>query len=257
MSKQAVTKADKAVQAAYTTVRQWEDKARDARSKAADLEADSGREILGGASAHDIAVKINAADLEAKAYDNAAAQARIQLAEARTALLEAHADDHDAQAAKERKTRDQMNEQLEALLSQARDLTGQDFEIVPPRALAPGESRELTTHEQVMRAPRYSANAAAWIRCRLATGHDPRNFYELIHYGGEGKGTLPWEEQVGYIPPVFARLAELEAEAGVDALESDGSALNSASDDPDELYDLDALDPVEDADIIALTGANK
>ena len=253
MSKQAITKADKAVQVAYTTVRQWEDKARDARSKAADLEADSGREILAGASAHEIAVKINAADLEAKAYDNAATEARTQLAEARTALLKAHAAEYDQQAEKARQSQDQMDEEVESLLARARELTGEDFEIVD-RPLEVGEVRELSKFKVIHRAPMFAANAAAWIRCRLATGHDPRNSHELLGYGGSGTRLLPFWEQMDGVPPVFSRLAELEAVAELDDLEPEQGHQQTG---PDGAYEEDALDPVEDADIIALTGASK
>lgn len=254
MSTQAINKADKDLEAAYQTVRQWEDKAREARSQAAQLEADSGREILAGGSAHDIAVKINAADLEAKAYDNASAQARAQLAEARTDLLEAHAADLDTQAAKARRARDEMDERLEALLAQARDLTGEDFEIAD-RPLELGEVRQTPKYTQAHRAPMFAANAAARVRCFLATGHDARNAYELREHGGFASGLQMWSELVDGDPAVFTRLDELEAQAGLNALEKDAQvpAAQHGNSSPDELYDEDKLDPVEDADIIALT----
>ena len=197
-------------------------------------------------------MKINAADLEAKAYDNAAIEAWMQVADARADLLKANAAHYDAQAVKDRKARDQMDEQLESLLSQARELTGEDFEIVD-RPLEVGEARELSRFTLTRRAPMLSANAAAWIRCRMATGQNPRNFHELLGHGGTGSRLVPFEDQVDGVPPVFARLAELAAEAELNDLEPEGSKPG----DSDELYDADALDALEDADLISTMGISK
>lgn len=125
MTTNAVKAAEKAYDDAASTVTEWEDKARAARSEAAELDADSGAAILADpTAAREIAVKINEADLQARAYDGAAATARQQLDETRRRLIEAWADEYDRRAKAAEDKAEKQSKAIDDLVEQIRELDG-------------------------------------------------------------------------------------------------------------------------------------
>lgn len=92
------------------------------------LKRTAGEQILAGGSAHDIAVKVNAADLEARAYDQAAHQALQKMSSAARNLLDIHAEDYSRQHDKAGKDLKAHMEKVNTLLGQLQDLEGCDFE---------------------------------------------------------------------------------------------------------------------------------
>ena len=243
-----VKAAEKALEVARTTVQQWEAKARDARSEAAQLDADSGAAILANpTAAHDIAVKINAADLQARAFDSAAAEARQQVKARRRELLEAWAAQYDKDAATARKEHDEHKAKINELLAQLKDLDG--WEYKPADApTEPGSSYTIGRSAHLHQVWRRALNRAAYCRFALAEGMHPAGASSLRQYGGD----VAWSEDIGSVvgptpEAALQYLAELDRERAGQSVPGSESA-----DGPD-----DEFDPVEDADLISAMGGTR
>jgi hypothetical protein len=250
-----VKAAEATLETARTTVRQWQDKAAGARAEAAELDANSGALILADpAVADEISIKVDACHRRARAFEGAAQAAREQVQAATQVLLETHAADYDKQAAKARKTLEEHIAQVGALLDQLRELDG--VEYVDGRThfnarsqgdvYVAGTAPDTTTyrlHREIMS----STNKAAYIRYYAATGSHPGNAAQLRQYGGTTTGGLALWELMEETPAVIAQITNLN----VAPTTEDSLDANTVGTHDNE------LDPVEDADILAMMGGTR
>lgn len=171
----ATTKqAQTAFEDAQGVVTEWEDKARAARSEAAELEADAGAAILADPTAADeIATRIHARQMTARTYDQAAAEARKQLSAARRELVQAWADEYDRRAKAAEKKLEKHNAAIDALVEQIRELDGGH-----PWTLQAKEARDpiygsetIVTSKAAIMADEVAAARNAAEHCRYVLAH--------------------------------------------------------------------------------------
>lgn len=214
-----VENAEKKLETARTTVRQWEEKARDARSEAAMLDADSGAAILADpTAARDIAVRINESDLQARAYDGAAKEARERVKAARRELLEAWTAHYDKEAEKAKDAIDAHQAKLDVHLAKLKELDGWEFER---KEFTPqvGDSYTPSVGAELARTHRNAVNSAAYIRYYMGTGSTPQMALDLRNYGGVGGFGVPMYEVLDDQPAVVAEdIAETFREKHADAI---------------------------------------
>ncbi|WP_176337804.1 hypothetical protein [Kocuria salina] len=248
MAATPVQKAEKALETARTTVRQWQDKAAGARAEAAELDANSGALILADpAVAEEISIKVDACHRRARAFEGAAQAAREQVQEARTALLEAWAAQYDKDAATAKQAHDEHKVKINELLAQLKDLDG--WEYKPADApTEPGSSYTIGRSAHLHQVWRRALNRAAYCRFALAEGMHPAGASSLRQYGGD----VAWSEDMGSVvgptpEAALQYLAELDRERTGQSIPG-----SEPADGPD-----DEFDPVEDADLISAMGGNR
>lgn len=246
-----VKTAEKALETARTTVRQWQDKAAGARAEAAELDANSGALILADpAVADEISIKVDACHRRARAFEGAAQAAREQVQEARRALLEAWIAQYDKDATKVRGEYDEHKAKIDALLAQLRELDGWEYQAVEaPTEI--GASYTIAHSAFLYRQWRQALNSAAYCRYALAEGMHPAGAANLRQHGGD----VDWYEDMGAVmgsTPAAARqyLAELDQERS-------GQVVPGAKPSTGPDVDDDDLDPVEDADLLAAMGGKR
>lgn len=243
-----VKTAEKSLETARTTVRQWQDKAAGARAEAAELEANSGALILADpALAEDIAGKIHATEAKARVFEGTAQAARQQVQEARTALLEAWIAQYDKDAATARKEHDEHKAKINELLAQLKDLDGWEYKAADAPT-TPGSSYTIGRSAHLHQVWRRALNRAAYCRFALAEGMHPAGASSLRQYGGD----VAWSEDMGSVvgptpEAALQYLAELDRERTGQTIPG-----SEPSDGPD-----DEFDPVEDADLISAMGGNR
>lgn len=178
------SKSPEAAQAAITkaeaVVADWERKAAEARAEAARLDAESGAAILEDESAaENITLKIQAQERKARAYDQAATEARRKLRAAQRDALEAEAREEDKQAAAASKVLQAHNDKVDGLLMALKDLEGCDY--VPGRSsnhndLGMNQAQRSTGLWQTLRQHEVRA---ALIRYFIATGKVTHDIYDI------------------------------------------------------------------------------
>lgn len=238
-----VKHAEKAFETARTTVRQWTNKARDARSEAAEHDAGAGAAILSGSSANDIAVKINAADLQARAFAQAATEAEKQVKVARRELLEAWIAQYDRDATEAKQERDDHKTKVDALLVQLKELDGWDYKPVDAPTEV-GSSYAIARSAHLHAQWRKALNQAAYCRYSLAEEKYPTGALNLREHGGD----VAWYEDMGDVISSSPRAA-VEYLAALDPQQA--FRVAPAKDIDDE------LDPMDDADIMAAAGGTQ
>lgn len=126
----SIEQANAAVSKAAGVVTDWEKKAAAARAEAARLDAESGAAILEDESAAErITLNVQTWERKARAYDQAAEEARRKLLVAQREALEAEAREEDKQAAGARKAADAHVSKVAALLNELRDLDGVEYVV--------------------------------------------------------------------------------------------------------------------------------
>jgi hypothetical protein len=180
------TKSTEAAQTAVTkaeaVVADWERKAADARSEAARLDREAGAAILADESAAErITLSIQAEERKARAYDQAAAEARRKLLAAQREALESEAREEDKQAAVARKTADAHSLKVASLLADLKRIDGCDY--TPSSATDDYGSalglRQNPKSTGLWRTVRVHETHAAAIRYFISTGTVPKDYYEL------------------------------------------------------------------------------
>lgn len=172
----SIEQANTAVSKAESVVTDWESKAAAARAEAERLDAESGAAILEDESAaENITLKIQAQERKARAYDQAAAEARRKLLAAQRDALEAEAREEDKQAAAASKVLQSHNDKVNGLLKALKDLDG------VPYTIAPGELGVGLTPKSsaLFHDARAHEIRAALIRYFIETGKITHEVHEL------------------------------------------------------------------------------
>jgi hypothetical protein len=174
--------AQNAVTKAEGVVAEWERKAADARAEAGRLDAESGAAILEDESAAErITLNIQTWERKARAYDQAAGEARSKLLAAQKGALEAEAHEEEKESAADRKKADAHEAKVLILVAELEKLDGSGWErasfIDPVTGQRGGQFIGLTG--QLNSTSERHAIRAAAIRYFLATGKAPNDFYEI------------------------------------------------------------------------------
>lgn len=114
---------------AQKVVDEWEAKASTAREEARRVDSESGREILENPNAAEkITLKVQTLERTARAYDNAAAEARDKLKDVYRKHVEAEAKQLEKDATTMRRDADKHRAEVEKLLARLKDLDGVEYE---------------------------------------------------------------------------------------------------------------------------------
>ncbi|NMR29944.1 hypothetical protein [Crystallibacter degradans] len=178
----SIESAQTAVTKAAAVVTDWEAKAAAARAEASRIDSEAGAAILADESAAErITLQVQSQERKARAYDQAAEEARRKLHTAQREALEAEAREEDKQAAAARKAAEAHDAKVDALLAQLKDIDGCDYE--------PGRATESWAADQGLtqipaavakwdQADQHEVRAAV-IRYYIATAKVPADYYEL------------------------------------------------------------------------------
>jgi hypothetical protein len=174
--------AQNAVAAAESVVQKWEKKAADARAEAARLDAESGAAILEDESAAErITLNVQTWERKARAFDQAAGEARQKLQAARKDALEAEAREEDKLAAAARRAAEAHASKVAALLAELKLVDACDY--VPGRATtgwaAERGLNQVPASVGKLRTVREHETRAAIIRYFLKAGAVPKDYDEL------------------------------------------------------------------------------
>ncbi|WP_284752633.1 hypothetical protein [Arthrobacter sp. efr-133-R2A-120] len=179
----------KSVEAAHTAVSkaedllsEWERKATNARAEAERLDSESGAAILADESAAEsITLKIHSWERKARAFDQAAEEARRKLAAARRDALEAEAREEDKEGSAGRRKAEAHSAKVAALVHQLEVLDECDWGRSPAKDPITGElvgSQRGLGYRLTVEAERHEIRAAS-IRYFLATGRIPDSYFEI------------------------------------------------------------------------------
>lgn len=174
--------AQNAVTKAEGVVADWERKAADARAEAARLDAESGAAILEDESAAErITLNIQSWELKARAFDQAAGEARKKLHGAQKEALEAEAREEDKESAAILKKADAHEAKVAALMGELEKLDECPWVRGPLTDTVTGDTYGHHTGRSGglrFQQERHAIRAAA-IRYFVATGKAPNDFYEI------------------------------------------------------------------------------
>ncbi|BCW62473.1 hypothetical protein [Arthrobacter sp. StoSoilB22] len=185
------SKSPEAAQAAVTkaeqTVAEWERKASDARAEAARMDGESGAAILEDESAAErITLNVQTLERKARAFDQAAAEARNKLLAAQKDALEAEAREEHKEAAALRKKADTHDAKVAALLGELEKLDDCRWD----RAQFTDEISGRAYGQMVGLGDRHRGEAlrhetrGAVIGYFIATGKVPSDFYDINNVMG-------------------------------------------------------------------------
>jgi hypothetical protein len=179
--------AQNAVTKAEGIVSDWERKAADARAEAARMDAESGAAILEDeAAAERITLNVQTLERKARAYDQAAAEARKNLHAAQREALEAEARDEDKEAAALRKKATAHYAKVDALVAELEKLDECEWDRAQMTDPITGQkygNQPGLGHRINDEAARHETRAAA-IRYFIKTGKVPHDFYEINNVMG-------------------------------------------------------------------------
>ena len=178
----SLEQAQAAVTKAESVVSEWEAKAAAARAEVARLNAESGAAILADESAADrIALNVQSWELKAKAYDQAAAEARKKLQKAQREVLATEARDEDKESVSLRKQSEAHATKVEALKKQLEELDDCDWTRGPVMDTVTGHvgGWQLGKCGVLDFESERHAVRAAVIRYFLQTGKVPADYYEV------------------------------------------------------------------------------
>ncbi|MET3949699.1 hypothetical protein [Arthrobacter sp. UYEF36] len=191
--------ATAAASKAADVVAEWEAKAAAARAEAARLDAESGAAILEDESAAErITLNVQTWERKARAYDQAAEEARRKHVSAYREALEVEAREEDKQAAAAGKTAAALTAKVAALVGQLKELENVDFAAVPVYVGSTGKNYALPNSEILQATTRRHEVRAALIRYYIQTGTLTNDVHDLnqllgtalkdnaISIGGEG-----------------------------------------------------------------------
>ncbi|MFW0773546.1 hypothetical protein ACLRGI_10295 [Paenarthrobacter nitroguajacolicus] len=179
--------AQAAVTKAEQTVAEWERKASDARADAARLDGESGAAILEDESAAErITLNVQTLERKARAYDQAAAEARRKLLAVQKEALEAEAREEHKEAAALRKKAEAHNAKVSALVGELEKLDDCKWD----RAQFTDSVTGSAYGRMVGLGERHGGEAlrhetrAAVIGYFIATGKVPADFYDINNVMG-------------------------------------------------------------------------
>lgn len=174
--------AQTAVDKAQSIVTEWEAKAAAARAEAVRIDAEAGAAILADESAAErITVQVQSQERKARAYDQAAEEARRKLHAAQREAFEVEAREEDKQAAAARKKGEAHEAKVMALRDQLQELDGCGWERGPITDGITGAVVGTQTGkgaEYDFQVLRHNTRAAI-IRYFMATGKMPRDWHDL------------------------------------------------------------------------------
>lgn len=203
-----IESARQGVEKAEQLVADWESKAADARGRAAELDANSGSLVLADEAAADsISLEIHSLERKARAFDQAAGEARRKLSEAQRKVLEGEAKEEERLADVARKTLDDHNTKVDGLLAQLKEIDECDYTVAPMTESWARDLRLTQNPKSYLLARellRHEIRGSV-IRFYLKTGKVARDLYELNSALGttySGIGTSIAEED-GFPPVVF------------------------------------------------------
>ncbi|QHK19391.1 hypothetical protein GU243_06135 [Pseudarthrobacter psychrotolerans] len=183
----SVDAAQTAVSKAEDLLKEWESKAINARAEAERLDNESGAAILADESAADtITLKIHSWERKARAFDQAAEEARRKLTAARHEALEAEAREEDKEGTAGRRKAEAHNAKVAALVHQLEVLDECDWGRAPAKDPISGElvgSQRGIGHRLATEAERHEIRAAS-IRHFLETGRIPNDYFEINEVTG-------------------------------------------------------------------------
>lgn len=196
--------AQNAVTKAEGVVADWERKAADARAEAARMDAESGAAILEDESAAErITLNLQTLERKARAFDQAAGEARKKLLAAQKEALEAEAREEDKESAAILKKADAHDAKVAALVGELEKLDECPWVREPLTATVTGETyghHAGLAGQLRFQYERHAIRAAA-IRFFLATGQTPNDFYEINKVvGTEFKGFMRSIHENDYLP---------------------------------------------------------
>lgn len=176
----SIEQANAAAGKAAAVVAEWETKAAAARAEAARLDGESGAAILEDeAAAERITLNVQTWERKARAYDQAAEEARRKHISAYREALEVEAREEDKQAAAAGKASAAHSAKVAGLLAQLKELEGLDFAPVHIHSAVSGITISTTASDALQRPARTHQIRAALIRYYLQTGTIGTDVHQL------------------------------------------------------------------------------
>lgn len=176
----SLEQANTAVANAAAKVATWEAKAADARAEATRVEAESGAAILEDESAAErLSLNVQTLERKARAFDQAAGEARRKYLDACRAALETEAQEEDRQAAADRKLASAHAAKVDEWKRKLEELDDCEWERASIRDSVTGawNGQHLGRDGSLEASAHRHETRAAVIRYFLSTGTVPHDFY--------------------------------------------------------------------------------